>query len=53
MIDSATSNIHQKIKAGQSSQVVYGKASENLEMYVSQGWTVERFAKGLSISKEK
>ena len=53
MIDSATSNIHQKIKAGQSSQVVYCKASENLEMYVSQGWTVERFAKGLSISKEK
>lgn len=53
MIQTVNANILEKIKAGQSSQIIYGKASENLEMYVSQGWVVERFAKGLSINKEQ
>jgi Zn-dependent M16 (insulinase) family peptidase len=41
--------VNEKLKKGESSQVIYGKTSDNLEMYVSQGWVVDRFAKGLSL----
>lgn len=52
IVDTANQEINEKLKKGESNQIIYGKQSDNLEMYVSQGWVVDRFAKGLSLQNK-
>lgn len=52
VVEVANKYLLDKIEKGETSQVVFGQQTDALEMFVKNGWEIERFVKGLSLSQK-
>ena len=49
----AASQLMDDLEKGQTSQVIFGASSDDLQYFIARGWKIERFVEGLSLKQER